>query len=75
MSAQKWENGEVRWFNDLSGEGSIRCEDGTSYYVHYSTINSKEKRKTLYPKDRVEFKLSNDPYMLQITEVRKLTRK
>lgn len=31
-------NGTVRWFDNTSGEGMISCEDGGTYYCHWSAI-------------------------------------
>ena len=28
----------VRWFDNLSGEGMVRLEDGSCVYVHYSAF-------------------------------------
>ena len=47
MAAPKWQLGTVRWFDDLKGEGVIRDENGNSFFVHYSAIETDKKRKTL----------------------------
>lgn len=51
--------GTVRWFNDERGYGFIMPDDKKhpDCFVHYSAIEM-EGRKTLAPKQRVEFKLS-----------------
>ncbi len=54
MSA--WKAGEVVWFDESSGEGMIiDTEDGRTYYVHYSAIQSKKKFKTLQENKKVKF--------------------
>lgn len=40
----QWKNGTVDWFDELSGQGRIRDEDGNRYYVHYSAIVLKGER-------------------------------
>jgi cold shock CspA family protein len=52
----KWRLGKVEWFDKTSGEGYIRdVGDGNSYYVHYSSIISKEPHKNLTCGGKVKF--------------------
>lgn len=71
MSA--WKAGEVQWFDENSGEGMIiDKEDGTSYYVHYSAIQSKSKFKKLEKGREVKFRLYENLYMKQVDEVKEV---
>ena len=71
MSA--WKAGEVQWFDENSGEGMIiDKEDGTSYYVHYSAIESKKKFKKLERGAEVKFQLYENLYMKQVDKVREV---
>lgn len=71
MSA--WKAGEVQWFDENSGEGMIiDKEDGSSYYVHYSAIQSKTKFKKLEKGKEVKFKLYENLYMKQVDEVKEI---
>jgi len=68
MSA--WKAGEVQWFDVDSGEGMIiDKEDGTSYYVHYSSIQSTDKFKKLEKGKDVKFSLYENLYMKQVDKV------
>lgn len=53
--------GTVRWFDDLTGKGIITTEQGTDYKVHYSSIESKSKWKTLKKDSKVKFVAFDDP--------------
>lgn len=57
----KFQLGTVRWFDDLTGKGIITADDGTDYKVHYSSIESKSKWKTLKRNTKVKFIAFNDP--------------
>ncbi len=71
MSA--WKAGEVQWFDEDSGEGMIvDKEDGISYYVHYSAIESKQKFKKLAKGTEVKFQLYENLYMKQVDKVKEL---
>ena len=65
-----WQLGKVSWFNDGSGEGVIRGENGKNYYVHYSAIESDKKRKTLKPNQKVKIQVLDDDFA---RHVKKLT--
>jgi len=68
MSA--WKAGKVQWFDLEKGEGMIiDKEDGTSYYFHYSAIESKQKFKKLDKGRDVKFQLYENLYMKQVDKV------
>lgn len=68
----KWKLGKVRWFNDLKGEGLIRDEEGNSFYIHYSAIESKKRWKTLKKNGNVRFQLLEDPHFTQILKLKEV---
>ena len=71
MSA--WKAGEVQWFDENSGEGMIiDKEDGSSYYVHYSAIQSTHKFKKLEKGKEVMFRLYENLYMKQVDKVKEV---
>ncbi|MBT4791858.1 MAG: cold shock domain-containing protein [Halobacteriovoraceae bacterium] len=65
----KWKMGEVSWFNDGSGEGVIRAENGKNYYVHYSAIDSNKKRKTLKQNQKVKVQVLDDEFARHVTKL------
>lgn len=68
MSA--WKDGKVQWFDLEKGEGMIiDKEDGSSYYFHYSAIESKQKFKKLEKGREVRFQLYENLYMKQVDKV------
>lgn len=68
MSA--WKNGRVQWFDLERGEGMIiDKEDGSSYYFHYSAIQSKDKFKKVEKGRQVKFKLYENLYMKQVDKL------
>ena len=73
MAAVKWQLGTVRWFDDLKGEGIIRDENGTSFYVHYSAIVTDKKRKSLTKGKKVKFQLFEDSHFTQVDKVKEDT--
>lgn len=70
MANVKWQLGVVRWFDDLKGEGLIRDEQGRSFYVHYSAIETDKKRKTLKAGKEVKFQLLEDSHFTQVDKVK-----
>lgn len=72
MAAPKWQLGTVRWFDELKGEGVIRDENGNSFFVHYSAIESEKKRKTLKRGKEVKFQLLEDSHFIQVDKVKDL---
>lgn len=67
-----WQLGTVHWFDEKSGEGMIKANDGQSYYVHYSAIDSDKKWKSLKEKKKVKFQLIDDVTFTQIARVKEL---
>lgn len=65
-----WQLGTVHWFDEKSGEGMIKSEDGHSYYVHYSAIDSNKKWKSLKDKEKVRFQLIDDVTFAQVSRVK-----
>ncbi len=56
MSGSK-KRGRVASFDVSSGRGVVRGEDGELYLLHYSSIKTKRKFKTLAPNQKVKFVL------------------
>lgn len=67
-----WKLGTVHWFDEKSGEGMIKSEDGKNYYVHYSAIDSKDKWKSLKDKTKVKYQLVDDLTFSQISKVKEI---
>lgn len=72
MANVDWKLGKVRWFNDLRGEGLVRDEEGNSFYVHYSAIESSKKRKSLKKNKMVKFQLLEDSHFTQVSKLKEL---
>lgn len=58
--------GEVLWFNDVKGYGSIRDLEGRQYFAHYkaiqqSTTKSGKAHLTLKPGQQVSFIRGSQP--------------
>ena len=70
--SQAWQLGKVHWFDEKSGEGMIKSDDGNSYYVHYSAIESNKKRKSLREKKKVEFQIIDDVTFAQVSKIREI---
>jgi len=64
-----WQLGTVHWFDEKSGEGMIKSDDGQSYYVHYSAIDSSKKWKSLKDKKKVKFQIVDDVTFKQVSRV------
>ena len=69
-ASAKWQLGTVRWFDEKSGDGVIKSDDGISYYVHYSAIESERRWKSLNEKKRVEFQVIEDVTFSQVSRVK-----
>lgn len=69
---EDWQMGTVHWFDSKSGEGMIKADDGQSYYVHYSAIDSNKKWKSLKDKKKVKFQLVDDVTFSQISRVKEI---
>jgi cold shock CspA family protein len=64
-SMSAWKAGKVRYFDENSGRGLIICDDGEHFEVHYSSIISKKKWKTLKEDKKVKFqKYDDDDYRI-----------
>lgn len=72
LAELKWKLGRVRWFDDLKGEGLVRDEEGRSFYVHYSAIETSKKRKTLKKNKKVKFQLLEDSHFTQVSKLKEL---
>lgn len=70
MGKVKWQLGQVIWFDEFSGEGEIRSENGQDFFVHYSAIDSNQKWKTLKSRQQVKFQSTEDPKRKHIAKVR-----
>ena len=65
--------GIVSWFDKSSGEGMIYSpEHQTTFYVHYSAIESDNEFKTLNKSVEVEFSLYTNLYMSQVDSVKEV---
>lgn len=70
MSKVKWQLGTVIWFDEYSGEGQVRGDDGKDFFVHYSAIDSKQKWKKLKAEEEVRFIKSPDPHRRHAIKVK-----
>lgn len=71
----KYRQGVVHWFDVNAGEGAIiDKENGVSYYVHYSAIDTKDKFKVLNKGQKVEFLLYENLYMKQVDVVKPIKK-
>jgi cold shock CspA family protein len=72
----EYRTGIVHWFDVNAGEGAIiDKEDGISYYVHYSAIDTKDKFKKLDKGQLVDFLLYENLYMKQVDVVKPIKKK
>jgi len=53
-------NGTVKWFNESKGFGFITGEDGSDFFVHYSSIQG-NGFKSLAEGDSVSFETEKGP--------------
>ncbi|MDH5202599.1 MAG: cold-shock protein [Nitrospirota bacterium] len=53
-------NGTVKWFNESKGFGFITDEDGSDFFVHYSSIQG-NGFKSLAEGDAVSFETEKGP--------------
>lgn len=77
-----WHKGTVEWFDSTAGEGVVRdVKDGSSYYVHYSTIQPRGDRRTiknghekrnLKPGNDVRFQIFATPYAKQVGKIEEI---
>lgn len=70
--AIKWQLGKISWFNDGSGKGVVKGEDGKNYSLHHSAIEPNKKGVSLKPDQEVRVQVLDDKTN---PHVRKLTLK
>ena len=70
--SKAWLSGVVRRFDEKTGEGMVQDQTGTSYYVHYSAIQSQDDWKTLRAKKKVKFKLVKDTTFAQVSHIKEI---
>jgi len=66
----RWKTGKVKWFDHPSGWGIISDKEGEEYDVHYSSIKSKKKIRSLNEDQQVKFKPIDDPDFKLVAEVK-----
>lgn len=71
IAMSEWKKGSVAWFNDSTGDGVVVSDDGTRYYVHYSSIQptftlKSKTRLTLKEGESVKFKPLQANYVNQV---------
>lgn len=66
------ETGKVKWFSDSKGYGFIEREGQKDIFVHFSSIEGGQGRRTLAEGDQVEFEVTTGPKGLQASAVRKV---
>lgn len=71
MTDFKWYPAKVHWFDNKSGEGMIKLENGENVYIHYSAIESDEKWKTLKDGQPCKVQIIEDITFKQILRLRK----
>lgn len=72
MDLNSWQMGKVFWFDEKSGEGMVVSDQGESLYVHYSAIQSDQKRKKLKANKNVKFVVFEDVSFKQIVKIQEL---
>ena len=63
--------GRVKWFDDKKGYGFIEANDGSSVFVHHSSIEG-AGFKSLTEGDRVSFEVEKGAKGPSATKVKKL---
>ena len=71
-----WISGEVQWFDKTTGEGMVLDKCGTPYYVHWSTIEPKNRattaKRNLTEGSKVKFKLFGPPQCPQVEVIKEV---
>ena len=70
MAKIAWQLGKVSWFDPSAGKGVIEGQDGLNYFVHYSSIDSDQKWKSLKKGANVRFQSFPDPKINQAHKVK-----
>ena len=71
----KAEKATVRWFDNFSGEGVVRLENGENIFIHHTALykNFPLKKdfycRILFPKQNIYVKVFRDSHFTQIEEV------
>jgi len=78
-NSTKWAAGTVHWFDPISGEGMIKSQDGSLYFVHHSAIealaNAKSKKQqALKDNQKIKFQLIEDTTFSQVSRVREMDK-
>ncbi len=66
------ETGTVKWFNNQKGYGFITRDAGGDVFVHYSSLPSQGKFRSLAEGERVEFSIEEREKGPAAVQVRKL---
>ncbi len=68
LKEKQWIEGQLDWFDSLSGTGFIRGNDNQLYFVHESAFDSRPKK--LKKNSKVKFKVYEDISTRQVERVR-----
>lgn len=65
--------GHIKYFDNLSGQGVVSCENGQNYFLHYSASNlfKQGKRVEFSRFTPVEFTLYVDAHFIQVDTIKK----
>ncbi len=70
MSNKKqWMEGELDWFDELSGNGFIRSKDNELFYVHKTAFEESPKKIAKSKSKKVKFKVYEDVSTKQVEKV------
>ena len=67
MSKIKWQLGKVTWYNEVSGEGMVKGENGQNYHVQGSAIEAGQK--SLKKNQRVKIQVPSDKFAKHVTKL------
>jgi CspA family cold shock protein len=62
-------NGKVKWFNSTKGYGFIQGDNGSDYFVHYTSIENNKGFRELEEGQAVTFEVTEGKRGLQATKV------